>query len=88
LQFEGTVTLIKDKKVAIVVVDEATVNDPLAAGRLLARYQKTVFGETPTVLFGRSSDGTGLQYFGPPALVAELGKIHPRRFRWQRYTLR
>jgi hypothetical protein len=87
MQFEGTVTLINDTKVAIVVVDQEIVNDPQTAGQTLADYQKRVFRGTPTVLFGRGSDGRGLQYFGPPAIVAELSKVDPRRFRWHRYTL-
>ncbi|HXP92694.1 MAG TPA: hypothetical protein VN905_04430 [Candidatus Binatia bacterium] len=86
MQFEGTVTRVNDKRIAIVVVDAGVVDDPLTAGRVLASYQKTVFGKTPTVLFGRSAGGSGPQYFGPAELVAELSGIDPRRFRWHRYT--
>jgi hypothetical protein len=87
MQFDGTITRINNRRVAIVIVDAKIVEDPVIAGKTLATFQKRIFGEMPIALLGRKAGGYVTNYFGPVDLIPDLMPIDPRRFPWQRYTI-
>jgi hypothetical protein len=87
--FDAAVTRIDGQQIAIVRVELSIVEDAIRAGQTLAAYQRTFPRATVAVLFGFSQESDAeAQYFGPPAVLAELVKIDPRRFQWRRYRRR
>ena len=86
MKFQGSVIKEQGVTFAIVIVQRHIISNKSEADKIIASFQREIFGAMPIILMAHDHHGTPI-YYGRPDIVKFLASVPIQAIPWKEYSI-